>query len=218
MAAQITPQLTLYSVRDSHGLIYVAEDSTDTIRTLHFDTPIEQSRYYLNAPFTLGFEYLEVAFKLFMQASPNTLLCLGLGGGRLNTQLHYALPQCQQHIVELRPEVAKIAYQWFDLPETDHLSVEMGDAFHFIVQNTARYDALFIDVFDGIGMPAQFADDSFMQHALAACAPQGKLLMNLWRNDPAVNFVLLPWLQTEGIDFTLHKIKSSPNWILEIQH
>ncbi len=205
------------AAHDAHGTIYVAEDPHGTTRTLNFDTTIEQSRYYLHAPFTLGFEYLQTAFNLLIASHPDTLLTLGLGGGRLNTHLYYALPQCRQHIIELRPQVIQLAHQWFDLPQTEEIAIESGDAFHYACTSKRKYDAVFIDLFDGEGMPTQFTSDTFLQHVLQCCHPGGTILMNLWRNDTSVNKSLLPWLQATQLDFTLHTIKSSPNWILEIK-
>ncbi len=205
----------VHAVRDGHGLIQVREDTTGTIRTLHFGNAIEQSRYYLHAPFTLGFEYLQVAFDRLMALRPRTLFSLGLGGGRLNTHLHYALPGCRQTVVELRQAVIDIAHEWFDLPKAANLAVHCDDAFEYVITCGERFDAVFVDLFDGYGMPPLFATPAFMERLLA-CG-RGPVLMNVWRNDTALRDMLLPWLQTKNIGFTLHPVQSSPNWILEIR-
>ena len=67
-------------------------------------------------------------------------------------------------------------------------------------------------------MPAQFASDVFIDALLDALNPDGHLLLNLWRDDPAVRHVLLPWLRRRSdLELTLHPVRSSPNWIAEIQ-
>ncbi|WP_294947834.1 spermidine synthase [Sulfurivirga sp.] len=205
----------VYAVRDGRGLIQVREDRQHTVRTLHFGNHIEQSRYYLNAPFTLGFEYFEVAFRRLTALVPASLLSLGLGGGRLNTQLFYTLPQCRQTIVELRPAVTQVARDWFDLPEK--LNIVHEDAFHYMTLQGDRHDALFVDLFDDKGMPVQFASDVFIDALLDALNPGGRALINLWRDDPTVRYVLLPWLRRRNdLELTLHPMRSSPNWIAEI--
>ena len=209
----------VHAMRDEHGLIEVRQDTAATRRTLHFGNDIEQSRYYLQAPFTLGFEYLETAFARLTQIRPAQLLTLGVGGGRLNTHLYHTQPDCHQTLVELRPAVIDIARQWFDLPDApQRMHILTTDAFFYVQTLSAgQWPAIFVDVFDGEGMPAQFASDAFMVPLLDALAPRGRLLMNLWCNDDAVHYLLLPWLRRQpGFDMTLHTIRTSPNWILEV--
>ena len=205
-------------MRDEHGLIEVRQDAAATCRTLHFGNDIEQSRYYLQAPFTPGFEYLEIAFRRLMHLAPSRLLTLGVGGGRLNTHLYHALPDCHQTLVELRPAVIEVARQWFDLPDDpERMEILTTDAFFYVqTLSPGQWPAIFADLFDGEGMPAQFASDAFLTPLLSALAPKGHLLMNLWCNDDAVHYLLLPWLRRQpGFDITLHAVRASPNWILE---
>ena len=205
---------TLYATRDAHGLIEVKETRTGDMRTLHFGNDIEQSRYYLNAPFTLGFEYLQVAFDRLMTHCPNTLLSLGLGGGRLNTQVHYALPECRQTTIELRSAVIDIAHEWFHLPQAANLAVYQGDAFEYVITCNQRFDAIFIDLYDGEGMPPIFATPAFFERVLACTET---VLMNVWRQDAAFQDLLLPWLLRQPhLMVKQHRIQSSPNWLMEI--
>lgn len=204
----------VYATRDGHGLIEVRQSRRGTIRTLHFDNDIEQSRYYLNAPFTLGFEYLQVGFDRLMAIQPATLLSLGLGGGRLNTHLLYALPNCQQTVVELRPAVIDIAHEWFHLPQAANLAVVQGDAFEYITTCREYFDAVFIDLYDGEGMPPIFATPAFFERVIACTST---ILMNVWQNDSAFEALLGSWLvQQPHLTLKRHRIQSSPNWLMEI--
>ncbi|SIO05026.1 Spermine/spermidine synthase [Sulfurivirga caldicuralii] len=209
----------VFATRDPFGLIQVRQDRQHTVRTLHFGTPVEQGRYYLNAPFTLGFEYQQTVFDLLMQQRPARVLTLGVGSGCLNTQLHMALPECRQTLVELREKVIKVAQEWFHLPEELAQQAYIEDAFHFTLSNSERFDAIFVDLYDDIGMPTQFTSDAFIQPLLDALTPQGTLLINLWQHDDAARYVLLPWLRREAtVQTYLHTMRSSPNWILEVKH
>ncbi len=208
----------IFATRDPLGLIQVHEDRQHTVRTLHFGTPVEQGRYFLNAPFTLGFEYQQTVFDCLMAQSPRSLLTLGVGSGRLNTQLHMTLPACQQTLVELREKVIEVAQEWFHLPEELAQQAHIEDAFHFALSNSDHFDAIFVDLYDGIGMPAQFTSEAFIQPLLEALTPNGCLYMNLWQQDDAARYVLLPWLRSEAaLQTTLHPMRSSPNWILAVE-
>ncbi|HIQ40324.1 MAG TPA: hypothetical protein EYH46_04040 [Sulfurivirga caldicuralii] len=204
----------VYATRDAHGLIEVRESYSGAIRTLHFGNDIEQSRYDLNAPFTLGFEYLQVGFDRLMAIQPATLLSLGLGGGRLNTQLLYALPHCRQTVVELRPAVIHIAREWFHLPEAANLAVVQGDAFEYISTCRKHFDAIFIDLYDGQGMPPIFATPAFFEEVLRCTTT---ILINIWQSDNAFKALLRSWLvQQPHLTLKRHRIQSSPNWLMEI--
>jgi len=208
----------IFATRDALGLIQVREDRSHTVRTLHFGTPVEQGRYFLNAPFTLGFEYQQTTFDLLMAQQPARLLTLGVGTGRLNTQLHMALPTCRQTLVELREKVIEVAHEWFHLPDALAQNAHIEDAFHFALSNADLFDAIFVDLYDGTGMPAQFTTEAFIQPLLEALTPQGRLYMNLWQQDDAVTYCLLPWLRSEpSLQLDLHPMRASPNFIVQLK-
>ncbi len=208
----------VFATRDPLGLIQVREDRSHTVRTLHFGTPVEQGRFFLNAPFTLGFEYQQTVFDRLVLQSPSGLLTLGVGSGRLNTQLQLTLPDCRQTLVELRKQVIDVARDWFQFPEELVQATQIEDAFFYALNLTERFDAIFVDLYDGVGMPAQFTSDAFIAPLLDALTSQGRLYMNLWQQDDAVKYCLLPWLRAEpALQITQHSMRTSPNWILEVK-
>lgn len=58
---------TIFSAEDEFGPIKVVENRTT--RKLYFDSPVEQSCFYLKAPMTLNFEYQQKIIDLLLKFS-----------------------------------------------------------------------------------------------------------------------------------------------------
>jgi len=184
--------LTIHSVRDEFGLIEVVEDSTT--RKLYFDSPIEQSCLYLNAPMTLNFEYQEKVIERILnfaqqpkyKKQPETLrvLMLGMGGGSIVHHLFHTLPNIQMTVVELRQAVIDCAYNYFQLPNEPEIDVACEDAITFIADNAANnaqpYDVIIVDIFDAHGLPSELSNKQFQEDIWQNTNLPGLVIYNLW--------------------------------------
>lgn len=177
--------LTIYSARDEFGLVEVVENRAT--RKLYFDSPIEQSCLYLNAPMTLNFEYQEKIIdcvQRFAQRQPKhqpiRVLMLGMGGGSMAHHLFHTLPNLQMTVVELRQIVIDCAYRFFHLPDAPEIDVVNEDALSFIADNQHHYDCIIVDIFDAQGLPSALSDLSFQEHLGQSLKSRGQLLFNLW--------------------------------------
>ncbi|KAK6741700.1 hypothetical protein RB195_009521 [Necator americanus] len=77
------------------------------------------------------------------------VLCLGLGGGYVNSYLHHHFPKMDITVVELYPKMVEIAKKWFDLSLDRRHHLVMGDAWQFIdtsVEKGEMYDIVLLDV------------------------------------------------------------------------
>ncbi|ETN70570.1 hypothetical protein NECAME_14665 [Necator americanus] len=77
------------------------------------------------------------------------VLCLGLGGGYVNSYLHHHFPEMDITVVELYPKMVEIAKKWFDLSLDRRHHLVMGDAWQFIdtsVEKGEMYDIVLLDV------------------------------------------------------------------------
>jgi len=228
--------VTIHSIRDEYGLIEVVENRIT--RKLYFDSPIEQSCIYMNAPMTLNFEYQEKiiervhAFALSKKANkPIRALMLGLGGGTMAQHLFHTLPNLQITVVELRQAVIDCAYQFFQLPDEPEIETVQADAIEFIAENAHLYDVIIVDIFDAQGMPSALSDISFQDNLWQTLNSPGLLIFNLWyqwdskqaNGSPVpteeTQQVLEFWqtLSNENTDCILNRynIQSSQNLIIE---
>lgn len=171
----------VYSLRDEYGLIEVIDNAG--IRSLHFETPIQQSSIDLRQPERLVFEYYRVmCTALLFPHTLDKLLVLGLGGGALTRYLLDAKPDASITAVEFREGVVDVAFDWFQLPISPRLETWVTDAHAYVVQTKQRYDVIFVDLYDALGMSESLSELRFLDNCLATLTPGGALAINLWRS------------------------------------
>lgn len=171
----------VHSQRDEYGLIEVVENSG--IRSLHFETPIQQSSIDLRQPEALVFEYYRVlCLSLLMQKKFGHLLVLGLGGGALTKFLLDACPDSEITAVEFREAVVDVAFDWFQLPVDPRLETWVADAHAFLAQTEQDYEVIFIDLYDALGISESLSEWSFLDACVQKLKPGGVLAINLWHN------------------------------------
>ncbi|GAB6070978.1 hypothetical protein JCM30760_20750 [Thiomicrorhabdus hydrogeniphila] len=236
--------LTIHSIRDEFGLIEVVQNRTT--RKLYFDSPIEQSCMYLNAPMTLNFEYQEKIVERILnfaqqrqvknQQQTLRVLMLGMGGGSIAHHLFHTLPNIQLTVVELRQAVIDCAYHYFQLPNEPEIDVVCEDAITFMADNVTNnaqaYDVIIVDIFDAHGLPSELSDKQFQNNILQNINLPGLVIYNLWyqwnqthsngkpvateETQQVIDF----WqnIANENTDYTLNRynVQSSQNLIAEI--
>lgn len=185
--------IIIHSDRDEYGLIQVVENRT--LRKLHFDSPIEQSCLYRNAPMTLSFEYQEKMVELvndhyldLKHPKSYRVLMLGMGGGTMAHHLYHSLPNLQMTIIELRQIVIDAAYQFFQLPDVPEIEAVQANGIDYIAQlaedgdsdNSFQYDCIMVDIFDNKGIPGELCEVDFHQNLKSCLKPKGRLIFNLW--------------------------------------
>lgn len=231
---------TIFSTEDEFGPIKVVENRAT--RKLYFDSPVEQSCFYLNAPMTLNFEYQQKIIDLLLRFAdqvpfsepqrPFRVLMLGLGGGSMAHHLYHTLPNLQMTVVELRQAVIDCAYRFFQLPDEPEIETLQVDALAFVADNEFAYDAVIVDLFDSHGIPAEFSEADFQRNLLKQLNAPGLLLFNLWnkQNENSQNKptptkesgqVLNHWqtlvCRHKSLKQTRYNISSSDNLILAVE-
>ena len=134
----------------------------------------EQSSMDLLYPAHLVFHYerlMSLAFAL-RDGPPVTALLLGVGGAAMWRFMRAYVPECAPTLVDADESVAAIARRWFYLSQP----VVIDTAQKFLAGNTARFDAVLVDLYDARG-PAPF-DEAFWGRCIDALAPGGCLATN----------------------------------------
>lgn len=224
--------MTIHSARDQFGLIEVVDNRVT--RKLYFDSPIEQSCLFLNAPMTLNFEYQEKMIDqlLTLAATRNSnqdfrVLMLGMGGGTMAHHLFHSLPNLQMTVVELRQIVIDAAYRFFQLPNEPEIDVIEDNALTFMAENQHKYDAILIDIFDADGLSCELSRAEFQDDLWQSLNPAGLLIFNLWNEEsatgdgkptPETAKVLEYWRQTHPQNAqNQYNVRTSSNVILTVQ-
>ena len=221
----------IHCQRDQFGLLQVVD--TESMRSLYFDSPVEQSRLYFHAPMSLSFEYQQVIetqiLQRHQQKPVQRVLMLGMGGGSIASHLNALQPDIQIHIVELRQAVIDIAYDYFHLPEEPEIEVMQEDALIYIEEALSEYDVIIVDVFDDSGLPGPFTANAFQQNLLKNLKPAGLVLFNLWAHQDThtkqqTEQIIEYWQKQQQnqtipskMQLNTYPIQSSENIILSIQ-
>ena len=155
------------------------------IRSLFLGSPTIQSSMRLTRPFDLVLDYTKtmMAFMLFLPKF-NKVACIGLGGGSIPKFLWKYFPHVDVTTVEINERIISIAHNYFDVPESDNrFRVIHANASDWI-QSDDQYDVIFLDAFDGLGVPSDLIEDRFIDDVAGSLTEDGVYIQNLWASDP----------------------------------
>lgn len=174
------PGTEIHRCYDDLGPIRVFEDGSR--RYLAFSEDSQQSAINLSTPSDLVFEYTQaMMLSLIYFPSPKRVTLLGLGGGSLVHALHKYDPTILIDVAELRPQVIKVAQDWFGLPiDDDRLNVNADDAQTFMAEFNGETDLIFADIYNDDGMLDMQLNPEFISDCVRALSRNGILVLNLW--------------------------------------
>ena len=118
------------------SIVEVSE--SNGIRSLYLGSVTIQSSMRVSAPFALELAYSRgmMGFLLFSDKVRN-VLTIGLGGGSVPKYIHEYCPEINQTVVEINPQVIRIARSHFYVPENDaRLNIIEGDGIAYLLNHT----------------------------------------------------------------------------------
>ena len=165
--------------------VSVDVSEVDGVRNLHLGNDTVQSAMRLKAPYALELAYTRgmMAYLLFSDKVTN-VLAVGLGGGSVPKYIHHHLPQVTTRVIEINPQVIRIARSHFALPEDDErLTVIEGDGVDYLLAHPNSAQVLMIDAFDSFGIPDAMCTQAFFDSCAEALTLDGMFAINLWGSD-----------------------------------
>jgi spermidine synthase len=144
--------------------------------------------YDRSDPDILLYEY-ERIFRLLTdriieeRAESGGIRTLTLGGGALTfpsyLERHY--PESEHHVVEIDPEVVRIAHEYFDIPKDSALNIHVLDARQFVgnADINDKFDIIYLDVFNSYSIPYHLTTAEFSERLASLLTDDGMLLVNL---------------------------------------
>ncbi len=160
-----TPPSILYKTTNDYGSKWVFDE--DNIRCLSFLPPSKESTLQtclsLDKPDFLIFDYTKLMLAaLYIKPDPQKILFIGLGGATIPKALMKLLPNVKIDVVEIDPEVIKIAKEYFSFSSTDNIKIFEQDGVDFVKKATPEtYDIVFLDGFDVNYIPPAFLTSEF---------------------------------------------------------
>ncbi|MBI4612130.1 MAG: fused MFS/spermidine synthase [Planctomycetes bacterium] len=163
------------------SLIFVRDDGKEAVET----TIDRDSPGSLVHPYTRTM----MASYLFRPEQERALL-VGLGGGAMVLFLRRFEPELAIDAVEIDPEVARIAREYFGVGPDERTEVIVEDAFAYVERTARRYDAIYMDAFlkpseetDSTGVPLTLKTIAFYRTLQGLLREGGLVVFNLNRGE-----------------------------------
>ncbi|OEC40762.1 spermidine synthase [Pseudomonas sp. 1D4] len=171
----------LAEVHDAFGVIRVLE--VGDYRFLEFGEAVEQSCVFTADPSWLEYDYTRAMLVgALCHEAPESALFLGLGAGTLTQACMKFLPLDDVEVVELRPDVPRLAMEYLGLDDDPRLTVRIGDALE-LLPTTETADLIFVDLYTDTGPGVGHLAWRFLEDCQQRLNPGGWLVINQWAGD-----------------------------------
>jgi spermidine synthase len=157
----------------------------------HLEIFLHQNRLRLTTPdaiYSDGNHYLPAVasvnhLKAFLPAVNNVLI-LGCGLGSIVQLMRAKGYSPHFTIVEIDKVVLQWAMEFFEERDIFKIKSVCADAKEFMARNAAKYDLIFVDVFNGRAVPEFVYTPVFLRHCRDGLSGCGRLVFNYIINDP----------------------------------
>ena len=175
--APVDPTLKLVYRKDTAYHRLAVMDDSDS-RFLRFSSSY-QSGMWLDRPFDARFAYTDY-FLLGLAYNPTArnVLVVGLGGGSAPKRLWRDFPKLDVQVVELDPEVVRVAYRYFRVPRHPRLRIAVADGRQYLLRHRERYDVIAIDAFFADSVPFHLTTREFYDLVRERLNPGGVVVVN----------------------------------------
>lgn len=162
-----------------------------TLRSLLFvrdsGEEVVESVIDVSSPQTLISLYTQKMFAGFLIGDmPKKVLLAGLGGGSMVHFTNYYFPTIQMEIVEIDPEIVRVAKEYFALKENKMNKIIIADIYQFLKSAKNSYDIIFIDAFlkpsketDSTGVSLKQKEKEFFDNLKKNLSPKGVVAFNI---------------------------------------
>lgn len=168
-----------------NGTIYVVDEGE--LRHLRFGSPTgDDQTSVLRADLTsTPMEYIRyLGLAAVYRPDARHGLMIGLGGGAFPNLARRLQPGMSLEVVEIDPEVTKVARRYFGVKPDKKLIVTVADGAAFVsTAKNARYDLIVIDAYSGVGIPAALQTDAFFDEVKRILSPTGCAVANIAAED-----------------------------------
>ncbi|MBL8552409.1 MAG: fused MFS/spermidine synthase [Hyphomonadaceae bacterium] len=139
-----------------------------------------ESLYNPREPRELPYAYTQyMTAVLAYPAQANSILEIGLGGGRTANYLHLHMQQARITCVELDPVVIELAQRYFGVRPDNRLQLVARDGRLFLRQTPDTYDIIMVDAYRGTFVPFHLLTREFFQIVKRKLKPGGACAQNI---------------------------------------
>lgn len=179
--SDLREERVLAEVQDQFGLVRVLE--VGDYRFLEFGDAIEQSCVFTRDPKWLEYDYTRAMFLgALCHQQPETALFLGLGAGNLTQACLSFIELDDVEVIELRPDVPRLAMEYLGLADDPRLTIRIGDALE-LLDSAESADLIFLDLYTDTGPAVGHLAWKFLESCQAKLNEGGWLVINQWGTD-----------------------------------
>lgn len=181
MAKRILPAIRYFVqiLVDSWGKPSVCDEGG--VRSLQFNGGAIQSSMRVSAPYELDLNYTRAMMGfLLINAEPQHILLVGLGGGSLSKYCYHQFPQAHITTLEINPDVIALRDEFLVPLDDERFQIVQSDACEYLARSDVYADIILLDGYDAEGLPKNLCAESFYSNCWQALSAQGVLVANLW--------------------------------------
>lgn len=180
MMARIDSSVISVDTPSAHYTITTREEKGQQYRLLASGPNGIQSGTQLGDPSRLVFWYTqEIARQVSALPTPRSILILGGGAYSMPQYFAKAYPDARIDVVEIDPQLAHIARQYFEYSGSPRIREIDADARVFLNHNTTEYDIVVVDVYGDMSVPFSLSSREYGQLLARATASDGVVLANM---------------------------------------
>ena len=177
-------EIILHTENSLYRKITVYENGDERCMRFTRQTSARQTCYYRSNPNLLVFDYTKMMLgSLYLQAEPQKVLIIGLGGGTLPTAISQIFPKVEIDTIEIDPAVVRVAKKYFNFKPTSNIRVFEEDGRVFVkraIKKGSKYDLVMLDAFDHEYIPEHLLTREFLSELKQIMKPEGVLAANTW--------------------------------------
>lgn len=126
----------------------------------------------------LLFDYNQRCLEIAMSQLPTSVLVIGGGAFTFPRAVYDRFPTAVIDVVEIDPALVAAAYNYFELPHDDRLTVYTEDGARFAARMKKQYDFIVIDAFSGYTIPPHLIEHAAINQYARLLSHNGVLAIN----------------------------------------
>lgn len=175
--------IILYETKTPFHHIFITEDYPIRKMVFGYGSCSEQSAINLQNPTEHVFDYSFLAMhSLLITPYPSKILIIGLGGGVLPIEMVKYVSNATIDVIEIDPEVLRLAKEYFLFKESEKVKVYIGDAFNVVRTMKDKYDIIIVDVFNTNYIPPPIMSKEFFKSIFKIALNNGVVAVNMANN------------------------------------
>jgi spermidine synthase len=176
----------LYEIKTPFHNIRITEENFIRKMLFGYGPCSEQSAINLQKPSEHVFDFTFLAMhSLLITPYPSKILIIGLGGGVLPTEMEKYASGVTIDVIEIDPEVLRLAKEYFYFKESEKVKVYLGDAFDLVPTLKDQYDIIIVDAFLTNYIPFHIMSKEFFESVFKITSDNGVVAVNISNKHPS---------------------------------